>query len=255
MSLAKFCKLAVDCNPNIIEMLFATDADVIHIDAWGEELRAVRDRFISKKARHTFSGYAHAQLKRIRTHRRWLLDPPKERPTRSNFGLGETTKVSKSELGAFEALHNEGKSIEFAPDVLTLFLRERQYQAALTHWNQYENWKATRNEARAALEAKYGFDTKHAMHLVRLMRMCREILTDGSVVVKRPDASELLAIRRGEWSYERVIAEAEAIDAECAGLYAASPVRHEPDRVWLDDFVIDLTERFLAVQPGGPGGR
>jgi len=45
------------------------------------------------------------------------------------------------------------------------------------------------------LEAKFGFDTKHAMHLIRLLRMAREILETGVVHVKRPDAEELSAIR------------------------------------------------------------
>src|ERR1039458_5020213 len=35
--------------------------------------------------------------------------------------------------------------------------------------DQYNGWKAQRNPKRAELEAKFGYDTKHAMHLVRLM--------------------------------------------------------------------------------------
>mgnify|MGYP001607055563 CR=1 FL=1 len=46
---------------------------------------------------------------------------------------------------------------------------------------------------------------KHAMHLVRLMRMCKEILITCEVVVKRPDREELLAIRNGAWSYYKLI--------------------------------------------------
>lgn len=242
MSLRKFCDLAADCNPNIIEVLNVHEGDVMWSSPWGDELRERAVLFLSKKARFTFAGYAHAQLKRIKTRRSWLLNPPKEKPTRAQFGLGETTKVSKSELGAFEAMAGD---VELPADVLSLFLRERQYQAALTTWNQYENWKAKRNDARAALEAQYGYDTKHAMHLVRLMRMCREILSRGEVIVKRPDAEELLAIRRGEWSYDRVVEHAEAIEAECEDLYKTSPLPHHADRNALSDFVVDMTERYL----------
>lgn len=247
MSLSKFCKLAVDCNPNIIEILFAPDESIIHIDAFGEELREHRYDFLSKKARYTFAGYAHAQLKRIKTHRKWLLDPPTQRPERSDFGLSnEVRAVTKAELGAFQAIeHDEALPIEMAPQVVTMFLRERQYQAAVTHWKQYENWKATRNEARADLEAQHGYDTKHAMHLVRLMRMCREILRDGNVVVRRPDAEELLAIRRGEWLYDEVIETADALEAECAELYTTSSLRKEPDRVALNEIVVEMTKRYL----------
>lgn len=245
MSLAKFCRLAVDCNPNIIELLFAPEECITHVTGTGLQLLDAREMFVSKKARHTFAGYAHSQLRRIKTHRAWLLNPPTQPPTRKEFGLSETHKASKAELGAFNALEEEGKTDDMPKEMLTLFLRERQYQGAMTTWKQYENWKATRNEARAGLEAKYGYDTKHAMHLIRLMRMCREILTDGSVIVRRPDREELLAIRNGEWSYEKLIEQAERIDEECEGLYATSPLKKEPDRKAIDELVVKLTYEYL----------
>lgn len=49
-------------------------------------------------------------------------------------------------------------------------------------------------------------------HVVRLIRMGEEILTEGIVHVKRPDAKELLAIRNGDWSYEQLLAFAEGKD-------------------------------------------
>lgn len=248
MSLQKFVNLAADCNPNIIEILHVSDDDIFFIDSFGEELRAMKDMFLSTKARFTFSGYAHSQLRRIKSHRAWLLNPPQAKPERKDFGLSETSKVSKSELGAFDALMAQGKEIEMTKEILTLFVREKQYSAAKENWDKYENWKKTRNEARSSLEAQFGYDTKHAGHLVRLMRMCREILRDGKVIVRRPDAEELLAIRRGEWTYDQVIEHAEALDVECAELYKTSTLPKTADREAIDDIVISMTERYLARQ-------
>ena len=246
-SLKKFARLAADCNPNIIEVLHVADEDVLHINRWGETLRAHKDEFLSKKAKFTFAGYAHAQLKRIKTHKAWLLDPPKAPPNRKDFGLSETTKVSQSELGAFEAAVKDGIEIELPKDVLTLFTREKQYQAAKLHWDQYQNWVKTRNAKRAELEAKFGYDTKHGMHLLRLMRMCREIMLTGKVVVKRPDREELLAIRFGGMSYEELIQEAENLEAECEELYESSPLPRTPDREKLDRLIIEMTDEFLGL--------
>lgn len=247
-SLEKFAALAADCNPSIIEILHVDDADVLKCDAFGEQLRGMRDAFLSKKAKFTFSGYAYSQLKRIKTHRAWLLDPPKAPPTREGCGLPTTMKVSSSELGAFESLVANGAEVELPKDVVTLFVRERQYQSALAHWKQYENWKATRNVARAELEATHGYDTKHAMHLIRLMRMCREILSGGKVVVRRPDRNELLAVRGGQRSYDSIIEEAERLQVECDTLYQTSTVLpREPDRAAIDDAIVGMTERYLRV--------
>lgn len=60
------------------------------------------------------------------------------------------------------------------------------------------------------------------MHLVRLMRMCVEILRDEKCIVKRPDAEELLSIRNGEWSFDRLIEFAEEKDKEADSLYKTS---------------------------------
>lgn len=245
MSLKKFVSLAAECNPNIIEILHVSDDDIFFIDELGEELRAMKDMFISTKARHTFAGYAHSQLHRIKTHRAWLLNPPKTKPERKDFGLSETSKISKGELGVFDALMADGKEIEMSKDLVTLFVREKQYAAAKENWDKYKRWEQNRNEARSALEAQFGYNTKHAMHLVRLMRMCREILRDGKVLVRRPDADELRAIRRGEWTYDQVVDHAEALDKECGELYETSSLPRSCDRVKIDAIIVDMTERRL----------
>lgn len=248
MSLAKFAALAAECNPNIIEILHVSPVDVWHIDEFGEELREMKDMFISTKARHTFSGYAHAQLHRIKKHRSWLLSPPKEKPTRVSFGLSETSKVSKSELGAFDALVEQKFEVDINKEVLTLFLREKQYNAAKTHWDQYEQWKEKRNDKRAVLEAQFGYDTKHAMHLIRLMRMCKEILATGKVNVRREDFEELLNIRYGRWTYDEVVEQAENLDKECGELYKTSKLPHSANRVAINNKVVAMTERYLRSQ-------
>ena len=75
-TLQKFLRLATDANPNIIESLFCRTQDLLLCTSEGELLRENRSLFLSAKAKHTFSGYAFSQLKRIRGHRAWLLKPP-----------------------------------------------------------------------------------------------------------------------------------------------------------------------------------
>lgn len=245
--LQKFASLAAECNPNIIEILHVDDSDVLKCDEFGEQLREHRYDFISKKARFTFAGYAHAQLHRIKTHRKWLLDPPKCAPDRKQFSLSETTKVSKSELGAFDSLLDQGIEVELPKDVITLFTREKAYQAAKTHYDQYVNWTKTRNPARAELEGNFGYDVKHGMHLLRLMRMCKEILLTGKVHVKRSDREGLLAVRRGDRIYDSLIEEAERLEAECAALYETSLLPREANRAKIDEMIVDMTERYLRI--------
>lgn len=245
-SLKKFAKLAADCNPNIIEVLFGDDSDVLECDIYGEELREFRQNFLSLKARYTFAGFAHSQLKRIRTHRAWLLNPPAEPPSRKDFGLPENMSITKSELGAFEALLERDMAADISKEALTLYTREKAYKNMKTQWEQYQNWKATRNPKRAELEAKFGLDCKHASHLIRLLRMCKEILETGKVVVKRPDREELLFIKTGGRTYEDIVEEAELLDKQCDELYKTSrALPKSPDINKINDFIVDLTDRYL----------
>ena len=106
------------------------------------------------------------------------------------------------EAGVIERLAKEYNLKEEVVDVLQ---RERLYKKELESYQSWVNWKKNRNPARHELEVKSGYDTKHASHLVRLMRMGLEILIEGKVYVKRPDREEILSIKNGGWSYEQVI--------------------------------------------------
>lgn len=67
-TLAKFCRLALNANPNILDILFCRDEEVLLQTVVGTELRSFRDRFLSCRAYTSYSGYAAAQLKRMRNH-------------------------------------------------------------------------------------------------------------------------------------------------------------------------------------------
>lgn len=246
----KFFKLAADCNPNIIELLWCADEHYHTVPnrsarCVGNSLLGLREQFLSQKAKHTFSGYALAQLKRIRAHRRWLLNPPTHKPERKEFHLPETALLSKDMMGAIAVTIERTGESEFTSNVMEKYHQERAYHNALTEWHQYCNWQKTRNVKRAELEAKFGYDCKHAMHLVRLLRMCREILTQGHVIVKRPDREELLAIRNGAWAYDQLVEWAEQEDAELTEIAKQSVLPRMPDRELLDLHCKLMVERML----------
>lgn len=287
--LRKFMKLAADCNPSIIEVLFTDPSAHVLVTPLGEHLLEYRDLFVSKKAKHTFTGYAVSQLKRINTHYRWLKNPPKTQPTRAQFKLPETTVIPADQLKAAEsmarkqveawtnvpvdelddaakiaikerftealagvigAVHLEtaaARVLGFDSNFLELLDRERSYRGAIEEWRSYQNWLATRNPARSELERQYGYDTKHGMHLVRLIRMGREILEGKGVIVKRPDAEELLAIRNGLWPYEQLVEWAGGQLQYLELLYKDSKaVPNAPDQARLDRLCVELAQTAMS---------
>ena len=87
--IAKAMKLIGECNPNMLELLFCDDNDYLFKSQMGEKLIAQRQKFVTLKAKHTYTGYATAQLKKIERHRAYLLGDIPEKPTRASYGLPE----------------------------------------------------------------------------------------------------------------------------------------------------------------------
>ncbi len=63
--LRKFVGLLLNCNPNVLSLLWLKPNQIICESLLGERLRENRNLFVTKKAYHSFSGYAHAQFKKM----------------------------------------------------------------------------------------------------------------------------------------------------------------------------------------------
>lgn len=81
--------------------------------------------------------------------------------------------------------------------------------------------KGYMGEKRKALVDKYGYDCKNASHLIRLLKMGIEFLNEGILYVDRgnKDASQLLEIKKGEWTLEQVKSEAERLFSRIENAY------------------------------------
>ena len=289
--LKKFFKLAAAANPSIIECLYCREEELILCTDLGAELRRHRHLFLSAQARHTFQGYAISQLKRIQTHRKWLLTPPSKKPTRDDFGLPErpipqlkeirshirkqldrwewdlsscnevqrlilqdtlSAQLAEMHITEKERWARAARLLGAQEPFITILLAERQYQRSYTHWKQYQQWCKNRNPHRAKLEAKSGYDTKHAAHLVRLMRMGEEILRDGQCNIWRGDidAQELSSIREGAWSYDKLIEWTEYTQARLDELFkkGSCPLPLKPDIDAINALCVRLHRQWLHAQ-------
>ena len=300
--LTHFMKLCLDCNPNIIETLWVDDADITFRTPAYDLLRANRHALLSSKIAFTTSGYALAQLKRIKGHNKWITNPQTVEPPRQsdyvklvhNFTRSKVLKMDINDYrkgyrlipyesnlyGIYEAKGYETFADDFSlntvydadEDFMTLKYTKRakfaqlflslanqppvrrkplfivkfnkeEYLLAKEKHKQYWSWKNNRNESRGELEEHFGYDTKHAMHLVRLLRMGVEALRDEEIIVKRPDAEELLSIRNGAWTYEEVVAYAESMDKEAREVwYKKTNLRKKPDIKFAAKLLMDVQD-------------
>src|SRR5207248_5650428 len=110
--------------------------------------------------------------------------------------------------------------------------------------SQKERLIGTRGQKRVnrpELIEAHGFDTKYAMHVVRLGRQGVELLNTGRLTLPmpEPERSRIMAIRRGEVAEADVLAEIDQVEAELAAALATSPLPPEPDRHAVDGFIVD----------------
>lgn len=98
--------------------------------AW-RRLDDARAQFLTRKVQQTFLGYAMAQLKKIQTHRSWLLNPPAKKPSREDFGLpahGGTLSAddqNRIEQGIAEKLRSYGIDNVDLPKATRIALQDR----------------------------------------------------------------------------------------------------------------------------------
>lgn len=102
-------------------------------------------------------------------------------------------------------------------------------------------------EKRKQLVERYGYDTKNAAHLIRLLRMGIEFLRDGTLNVDRGgyDAQELLAIKHGEWTLEQIKDEAKRLFRRAEEVYDRSTLPAQPNRVQVNDLCVRVVLSHL----------
>ena len=282
-SLRKFAKLAANANPNIFEILFVDESDILYMHPIIEPLFENKGWFLSKKVKSAFFGYAKDRLKEIERNAGWLLNPPKL-PNREDFGLTDKDNFPKGLYDSFNSqvqkfidtfqldlswlddaerlevtsaiksqLYKAGLNAEkifsslsrfVENDALTILLKENSFRASKNNYDSYVNHITKRNPKRLELEIKCGYDGKDAGHLIRLLSMALEMITGKGVVVKRPDREKLLEIRKGLWSKEQLMEETNRLIKEIEEKIKTTTLPNKPEEEKIEKLVVDITYKF-----------
>jgi uncharacterized protein len=162
-----------------------------------------------------------------------------------NLYHSETEKLSgvvRKEHSNDVALSQVPKGIE---PVTLLYFNKDAYSGYCKKYTEYWEWVENRNEARYATTMEHGknYDSKNMMHVFRLLRMAREIATEGKVNIRRPDREFLLSIKAGKFEYEELLREAEELKEQLSSLYADSKLQEHPDLEKINRLLVEGRER------------
>lgn len=104
--------------------------------------------------------------------------------------------------------------------------------------------RGQKNVKRAAIEEKYGYDTKYAMHALRLTQEGIEYAETGKITCPRPNAAELIDVRLGKYTLPEIC---EKIEDGLADLHKArdlSPLPATLDIEKINKIVADVYREF-----------
>jgi len=123
------------------------------------------------------------------------------------------------------------------------------YSMHCKDYKEYEEWLKNRNEQRYVDTQAHGqkIDGKNMMHCMRLIRMAQEIGAGKGIIVRRPDAQELLSIRRGEVDLDNLIDMAEEEIARMDEIFDNSDLPNSVDKDLVNDLLIKIRKSFYHL--------
>ncbi len=167
-SLKKFLRLAMQGNPQLVQLLFIPKNMQIVSSDLGDDLQGISSQIISKQAGCRYLGYLEAQRQRL---------------------LGERgqKKVNRPEL-----------------------------------------------------EEKYGFDTKYAMHILRLGFQGVELMSTGKLTfpMSEVDRAFCYATRLGEVPLNDVLSKAGELERTIKDLIKDGPLAEKPNYALVEDWMV-----------------
>lgn len=104
----------------------------------------------------------------------------------------------------------------------------------------------TRNQGRADIRAKYGWDVKFGAHMVRLGVQGVEFLRTGAITlpIPEPELTWLRDLKQGRHTKEEALARAEELEREIDGLIGTSRLPERPDQAAIDAWLVSVHRRF-----------
>ncbi|TYP79223.1 DNA polymerase beta superfamily protein [Paenibacillus methanolicus] len=243
-ALKKFMNLANTQNPTVLEILFTEDRFVTKIMKHGEELRKHRELFLSSACFDSFGGYARQQLMRIKSGLgRATIEDNLTYLTETLERIIRTFDLHypgyKDGVFAIRGVNvdDDGKAaIGLTVHYDGLELKQLAGMTAeLTNASKNFNKMGARNKRPdEKLE-------KHAMHLIRLLKMAIEVLTTGKLnVYREKDRDELLSIRQGKYTWDEIFEMVAGLETRLREAKAATVLPAATDSRKIGELYSDL---------------
>lgn len=258
-SFNKMITLLSNCNPNTVELLGLKPEHYLYVHPIGQELLDNKKMFLSRKAAHSFGGYATAQLRRLDNKSARLLgQEQREHHILNSILSAKDTFPDKYFYHPEDAIRlyvdkavQEDYDTEIFMDINLTHYPLRDWKSM---WSEMHNIvkdysKIGKRNQKAIEHNKLG---KHMMHLIRLYLMALDIFEKEEIITYREkDLAFLMDIRNGKYLTDDRQPTAEFYDIvndfEKRLNYAKenTSLPDKPNYNEINEFVADVNERVV----------
>lgn len=124
------------------------------------------------------------------------------------------------------------------------------YSTYCKDYKEYWEWVENRNDHRYQNTLGHGknYDAKNMMHTIRLLTIAEEIGETGKLNVRRPDRDYLLAVKRGSFQYDELLAVAESKIERIKLLYPNADLPSTPDLDLINELLVSVRKAFYELR-------
>jgi len=227
-------------NPEKTESLFTEKRNIEIIEPEVQFLIDNRDKLISKRILHSFSGFAYSQKKKLIVKKERygslcetveFMEKTFSNNRLSNNGNDLTEEESNSLNSMLKFYKGEKNNCESFHKGLS---PKMIYEKLVSERDNY-GWRV-KTESFNIL----GYDVKFGYHLIRLLDEARQLLETGEIVYpfSGKTYSDIMSIRNGEVSYEQLMSMYVDYEKEIDKVKDNSILRDKPDFNFVNDWLV-----------------
>lgn len=203
-----FAKLSLQNNPNILEHLFVNDENIEFVDDLGLQLLNNAHLFPHKGACEKYVGYAKSQKHKMVV----------KRENHEELFLAKDYLSNQDQnLYMVELKINDLKNMPFIKeDDVHFIIGDLSFQKHLRVKKVLESITERLDKLtnRHELILKHGYDTKFAMHLLRLLLEGKELLNTGKIEFPLKKKDFLLDVKKGRYTINEIMSISEQFENE-----------------------------------------
>ena len=236
-SLKNFFYLAQKNNPNKLEFFFAPERNIVYKNEqyWNQIVEA-KDMFVSLKIKHSFTGYAVSQKKKLIVKKQ-RLDELREFKGILFNGMAACPNLFTPKLGDI-LCRTDLTNFKFITPTVTLegtpaiVVNEKEYNYGMNAQDILARITFTIDQygSRTRSLDEGGYDYKFASHMFRIYYEGLKLLKEGRMEFPLEENKFLLSVKQGEYDLDYLLKRADEFEPLFEIAYQESKLRHSPDQ-------------------------